>query len=77
LPRYNRDDAISDMRPVLVPAALLSTVGVAITAGLTAVAAYFLFDVSAPEAFLLGAVVGSTDAATVRVPHHLHRLRGR
>jgi cell volume regulation protein A len=53
------------VRGVVVPAALLSTAGVAITAAVTAGAAYYLFDLSAAAAFLLGAVVGSTDAAAV------------
>jgi cell volume regulation protein A len=53
------------LREVAVPAALLSTVGVAVTAVLTGAAAYFLFDLSWLEAVLLGAVVSSTDAAAV------------
>ena len=53
------------LRRVAVPAALLSTVGVAATALLTGVAAYYLFDLSWLEAVLLGAVVASTDAAAV------------
>jgi potassium/hydrogen antiporter len=53
------------LRQVAVPAALLSTVGVAVTAVLTGCAAYFLFDLSFLESVLLGAVVSSTDAAAV------------
>ena len=53
------------LRQVAVPAALLSTVGVAVTAVLTGAAAYALFDLSRLEAVLLGAVVSSTDAAAV------------
>src|SRR5215208_2723221 len=53
------------LRQVVVPAALLSTVGVAVTAVLTGAAAYLLFDLSRLEAVLLGAVVSSTDAAAV------------
>src|SRR5215208_5743665 len=53
------------LRQVVVPAALLSTVGVAVTAVLTGAAAFFLFDLSRLEAVLLGAVVSSTDAAAV------------
>jgi potassium/hydrogen antiporter len=53
------------LREVAVPAALLSTVGVVVTALLTALAAYALFDLSWLEAVLLGAVVSSTDAAAV------------
>ena len=46
-------------------AALLSTVGVAVSTVLTGVAAHALLDLSWLEAFLLGAVVASTDAAAV------------
>src|SRR3954449_13002642 len=53
------------LRQVAVPATLLSTVGVAVTAVLTGLAAYLLFDLTRLEAVLLGAVVSSTDAAAV------------
>src|SRR5687768_10067377 len=53
------------LRQVAVPAALLSTVGVAVTTILTGFAAYALFDLTWLESFLLGAVVASTDAAAV------------
>jgi cell volume regulation protein A len=66
-----------DMRPVLVPAALLSTAGVVVTAAVTAVGAHLLFDLSAAEAFLLGAVVGSTDAAAVFATLRYTTLRRR
>ncbi len=49
-----------------MPAALLSTVGVVVSTVLTGVAAHALFEqLSWLEAFLLGAVVSSTDAAAV------------
>lgn len=48
-----------------IPAACLATVGVAITAGVVAVAAGFLLDIDWATAFLLGSVVASTDAAAV------------
>ena len=54
-----------DIRPVLAPACLLSTLGVAVTAAITGATAYALLDLSPAAAFLLGAVVGSTDAAAV------------
>jgi len=54
-----------DVRPVLGPAILLSTIGVAVTTAVVALGAYFLFDLSATKALLLGAVVGPTDAAAV------------
>src|SRR5690349_18759723 len=53
------------MRKVAIPAALLSTIGVAVTALLTGLAAHELFDLAWPEAVLLGGVVASTDAAAV------------
>jgi cell volume regulation protein A len=52
-------------RGVFAPTLLLATVGVVITAGLTGVAAHWLLGLGAVEAFLLGAVVASTDAAAV------------
>ena len=66
------------LRSVAVPAALLSTVGVVVTALLTGAAAYLLFDLSWLESVLLGAVVASTDAAavfaTLRYTHIRRRL---
>ena len=66
------------LRQVAVPAALLSTVGVVVSAVLTGVAAHALFDVSWLESILLGAVVSSTDAAavfaTLRATHIRRRV---
>jgi potassium/hydrogen antiporter len=66
------------LRAVAVPAALLSTVGVVVTAVLTGAAAYLLFDLSRLGSVLLGAVVASTDAAavfaTLRYTHIRRRL---
>ena len=53
------------LRRVAVPAALLSTIGVAVTALLTGAAAHALFDLDWPQSVLLGGVVASTDAAAV------------
>jgi potassium/hydrogen antiporter len=53
------------LRQVAVPAALLSTVGVAVTTFLTGIAAHALFHLTWLESYLLGAVVASTDAAAV------------
>jgi len=53
------------VRPVLAPALSLATVGVVVTALVAGLAAHALFRVSWPGAFLVGAVVGSTDAAAV------------
>lgn len=44
---------------------LLSTVGVLMTAGITAVLCRFLLKISLEESFLIGAVLSSTDAASV------------
>jgi cell volume regulation protein A len=65
------------IRPVLLPAFLLSTVGVFVTAALTGLAAYWLFDLSRVGALLLGAVVGSTDAAAVFATLRFTPLRPR
>src|SRR6266536_2193109 len=66
------------LREVAVPAALLSTVGVIVSALVTGVAARALFDLSWLESVLLGAVVSSTDAAavfaTLRFTHIRRRL---
>jgi cell volume regulation protein A len=66
------------LREVAIPATLLATVGVVVTALLTALAAYALFDLSWLESVLLGAVVSSTDAAavfaTLRFTHIRRRL---
>jgi cell volume regulation protein A len=65
------------LREVVVPATLLSTVGVAVTALLTGLAAYVLFDLSWLEAVLLGAVVSSTDAAAVFATLRFTNIRRR
>jgi cell volume regulation protein A len=63
---------------VIVPAALLSTVGVVITTALIGVAAHIVFPLSWSASLLLGAVVASTDAAavfsTLRVTNVRRRL---
>ena len=48
-----------------VPSILMSTLGVIITAGLTGLFCYFVLGTSLLEGFLIGSVVGSTDAASV------------
>ena len=57
--------AFPTFRTGLRPASLLATAGVVIGAGITAVAAVWLLDLDWGTALLLGAIVGSTDAAAV------------
>ena len=52
-------------KPVMVKAGLLSTLGVVITAGVTAAFCYFVLKFNFVESFLVGAVISSTDAASV------------
>ena len=62
-------------RNVLAPAATLATLGVAVTAVVTAPVAKYLLDLSWTEALLVGAVVASTDAAAVFFLLHARGLR--
>ena len=55
----------SAAKPVAVQSFLLSTVGVVFTAVFTAVFCRFVLHISASESFLIGAVISSTDAASV------------
>ena len=66
---------LATFRSVLAPAATLATVGVMITAGLTAPVAKYLLDMSWSESLLVGAVVASTDAAAVFFLVHARGLR--
>ena len=55
----------STFRTGLKPASVLATVGVAVSCALTAIAAHYFLHLSWPFAFLIGAIVASTDAAAV------------
>lgn len=52
-------------RPIIGGATVLATLGVVLTTSIVAIAAYYVLDIGWLEAFLLGSIVGSTDAAAV------------
>jgi potassium/hydrogen antiporter len=55
----------AEIRPVLRPALGLALVGTFVTAGITGVAAIWLFDLSTLEGLLLGSIIASTDGAAI------------
>jgi cell volume regulation protein A len=63
------------VRSVLAPAVILATLGVLLTAALTAPVAKYLLGMSWIESLLVGAVVASTDAAAVFFLIHARGLR--
>jgi cell volume regulation protein A len=63
------------IRTVLGPSAMLATVGVLLTALITAPVAKYTLDLNWTEALLIGAVVASTDAAAVFLLVHAQGLR--
>jgi potassium/hydrogen antiporter len=64
-----------NIRTVLVPSMTLATIGVLLTAAITAPAAKYALDLNWTEALLVGAVVASTDAAAVFLLVHAQGLR--
>lgn len=66
---------IATFRSVLAPAGTLATLGVLVTAALTAPAAHYLLGLGWTESLLVGAVVASTDAAAVFFLMHSRGLR--
>ncbi len=52
-------------RPVVVESGILATIGVLLTAGLVGTFCYYVLHWELAESFLMGAVISSTDAATV------------
>ncbi|NOJ39909.1 potassium/proton antiporter [Bradyrhizobium australiense] len=63
------------IRTVLAPSMVLATIGVLVTALVTAPAAKYVLDLNWTESLLVGAVVASTDAAAVFLLVHTQGLR--
>src|SRR5215475_9602065 len=63
------------IRAVLAPSMVLATIGVLVTALITAPVARYILDLNWTEALLVGAVVASTDAAAVFLLVHTQGLR--
>jgi cell volume regulation protein A len=65
------------IRPVLLPAGMLSTVGVLVSTLITGAVAHAVFPLSWSASMLLGAVVASTDAAAIFSTLRVTNLRRR
>lgn len=66
-----------DIRPVIVPSISLATVGVILTTSIVAVAAKWILPITWLEAFLVGSIIGSTDAAAVFAALKGKNIRGK
>ena len=66
---------LQSISAVLAPSMVLATIGVLLTALITAPVARYALDLNWTEAFLVGAVVASTDAAAVFLLVHTQGLR--
>jgi potassium/hydrogen antiporter len=66
---------LSTFRSVLAPSVTLATIGVVLTAAATAPFAYAMLNLNWTESLLVGAMVGSTDAAAVFFLIHARGLR--
>jgi potassium/hydrogen antiporter len=66
---------VQTIRAVLAPSMMLATIGVLLTALITAPLAKYVLDLTWIEALLVGAVVASTDAAAVFLLVHTQGLR--
>src|SRR3954454_1715866 len=66
---------VQSIRAVLAPSMVLATLGVLLTALITAPVAKYVLDLNWSEALLLGAVVASTDAAAAFLLVHTQGLR--
>ena len=66
-----------ELRAIARPAILLASFGTIITAAITGVGAYWLFDLSLLEALLIGAILSATDGAAIFALLRGSRLRRR
>src|SRR5215212_11310510 len=57
--------SVGELRPVMWPALSLAIAGTILTAVLTGVVAWWLFDFSGVEAMLVGSIVAGTDGAAI------------
>ncbi|ABD86155.1 potassium/proton antiporter [Rhodopseudomonas palustris] len=66
---------LQSIQTVLAPSVVLATLGVLLTALITAPVAHYVLELNWAEALLIGAVVASTDAAAVFLLVHAQGLR--